>query len=443
MGSDRGRGGRGRGGRGRGDDSGKPAAPPLYSIHRATVRSVRPFGIFVQMEGYRNDGLVHLSQVSDHEVTNRDDSEEAKVKALSSVADEGEQVWVKVVSVQVEEDGKTKIGCSMKYVNQGNGEDLDPNNIQAEKNQARPSWKEPQKFKLEAVYNVQCERCGGHGHLKKECYSSGEKSYKLLSDDEDANLTSQNVTKGDDRLPAMSAKPPKPPSGISTHLLATGSVGRGRSVVQPAWMKHGVGVGGHAPPPVVETEHKKDTTLPDAPTTVEEAYAVIARLKEEKQRRKEKRDKRHSSKDDKKDKREKKDKHRKRHRDSEDHKERHKSRRKRRDKYSEAETDSDDYKERKKHRHEEDYKKSKKHRDDEESDEDDRKERKKHRDEDDHKERKKHHDEDGHKKSDKHRDEKFDEENHRDLSKHRDENSQVHHGTRDKHHDMEYYEVPR
>lgn len=79
------------------------------------------------------------------QVTNRDDSEEAKVKALSSVADEGEQVWVKVVSVQVEEDGKTKIGCSMKYVNQGNGEDLDPNNIQAEKNQARPSWKEPQK----------------------------------------------------------------------------------------------------------------------------------------------------------------------------------------------------------------------------------------------------------------------------------------------------------
>lgn len=68
MGGGRGR-GRGWGGRGRGDrDNDKLVAPPLYSIHKATVHSIRPFGIFVQMEGYRNHGLVHLSQVSDHEV---------------------------------------------------------------------------------------------------------------------------------------------------------------------------------------------------------------------------------------------------------------------------------------------------------------------------------------------------------------------------------------
>lgn len=67
------------------------------------------------------------------------------MKALSSVASEGEQVWVKVISVNVDENENTKIGCSMKYVRQGDGEDLDPNNIQAEKQQSRPAWKEPQK----------------------------------------------------------------------------------------------------------------------------------------------------------------------------------------------------------------------------------------------------------------------------------------------------------
>lgn len=58
-------GGRGRGyvrgggrGRGRQDDSGTDELPPLYSIHRATVQSVRPFGMFVKLEGYRKNGLV-------------------------------------------------------------------------------------------------------------------------------------------------------------------------------------------------------------------------------------------------------------------------------------------------------------------------------------------------------------------------------------------------
>ena len=72
RGNDRGggRGGRGGGGRGggRGAHDNLPIAPPLHSIHKATVHSIRPFGMFVRIEGYRNHGLVHLSQVSEHEV---------------------------------------------------------------------------------------------------------------------------------------------------------------------------------------------------------------------------------------------------------------------------------------------------------------------------------------------------------------------------------------
>ncbi len=36
--------------------------PPLYSVHKGVVRAIRPFGAFVQMDGYRRQGLVHISQ---------------------------------------------------------------------------------------------------------------------------------------------------------------------------------------------------------------------------------------------------------------------------------------------------------------------------------------------------------------------------------------------
>ena len=42
--------------------------PDLYSIYRAKVQSIRPFGIFVRIEGFFKQGLVHVSHLSDHEV---------------------------------------------------------------------------------------------------------------------------------------------------------------------------------------------------------------------------------------------------------------------------------------------------------------------------------------------------------------------------------------
>ena len=88
---------------------------------------------------------VYMTKVATIQVTRRDDSEEAKVQALASVAGEGEQVWIKVISVKHEDDGSTKVSCSMKYVSQGDGRDLDPNNVQLEQQQSRPPWQEPQK----------------------------------------------------------------------------------------------------------------------------------------------------------------------------------------------------------------------------------------------------------------------------------------------------------
>lgn len=56
------------GGRGGGPPGGfrgpvSDAPPNLGSVQRASIRSVKPFGVFVQMEGFRSNALVHLSQV--------------------------------------------------------------------------------------------------------------------------------------------------------------------------------------------------------------------------------------------------------------------------------------------------------------------------------------------------------------------------------------------
>lgn len=41
----------------------KEGAPEMNSVHKAEVASIKPFGVFVRMEGYRTNGLVHVSQV--------------------------------------------------------------------------------------------------------------------------------------------------------------------------------------------------------------------------------------------------------------------------------------------------------------------------------------------------------------------------------------------
>ncbi len=67
--------------------------PQPGSIHRATVRNIRPFGVFVEMEGYRRHGLVHNSQISEEVSFSREDEDEAKVKAMEFFAPVGSQVY--------------------------------------------------------------------------------------------------------------------------------------------------------------------------------------------------------------------------------------------------------------------------------------------------------------------------------------------------------------
>ena len=56
------------GGGGGGGGGGSDAMPELYSVLKGEVRKLESFGAFCSLEGFRKQGLLHLSQLSAHRV---------------------------------------------------------------------------------------------------------------------------------------------------------------------------------------------------------------------------------------------------------------------------------------------------------------------------------------------------------------------------------------
>lgn len=86
--------------------------PVLYKIYSGKVSSMKDFGAFVQLEGVagRAEGMVHVSQISSGRVTNPSD-----------LLARNQSVKVKVMSV-----AGSRLGLSMKDVDQATGADLSP-----------------------------------------------------------------------------------------------------------------------------------------------------------------------------------------------------------------------------------------------------------------------------------------------------------------------------
>jgi len=113
---------------------------------------------------------------------------------LAEIVPEGEAVWVKVIGITHDQ----KIQLSMKYVGQSDGRDLDSNQVELamQGQRSRPA-KESKVITLGAVLKTTCARCGGSGHLTKECYASegglSQKKYELIAspprEEENANNT--------------------------------------------------------------------------------------------------------------------------------------------------------------------------------------------------------------------------------------------------------------
>ncbi|XP_078034549.1 zinc finger CCHC domain-containing protein 17 [Augochlora pura] len=146
----------------------------LNQIFLGEIASVQNYGAFIRIPGCASQGLIHRSQVSN-----------ARVDDVAQVLQKGERVWCKIISIG--DDGK--IGLSMKYVNQGNGTDLDPNGVELQRDaQKKKSFGkyERKTIHLEAVLNTTCTKCGTAGHLSNDCFMSPDgKKYDLIPEIEE------------------------------------------------------------------------------------------------------------------------------------------------------------------------------------------------------------------------------------------------------------------
>ncbi|KAG0363076.1 Nucleolar protein of 40 kDa [Gamsiella multidivaricata] len=152
--------------------------PDLYSIHHGKI-----------LPGFRKHGLVHKTQLSNH-----------FVEHVADVVAVGDNVWVKVTSIQDD-----KIALSMKYVNQGEGRDLDPNLVQLseteDKRRVHTGFVDRGPISIEeggVLLKTVCKKCGAAGHLAAECFSGGER-FELLRDDDDSDVQDRQTTRGEGR----------------------------------------------------------------------------------------------------------------------------------------------------------------------------------------------------------------------------------------------------
>ena len=176
-----------------------------FSVYRGKVVKLESFGAFVAIDGHKQQGLVHISQLA-----------KDRVESVSEVVTVDQMVYVKVLAIEGDNPARPKISLSMKYADQSNGVDRDPNGVDAELNARRKTaWKGEQgPVKLEAVLNTICRRCGGSGHISSECFNTSGVKYDLLEAEPEEKVFPDT-------------KSSQPPSV---------SVGRGRGAVLPSWV---------------------------------------------------------------------------------------------------------------------------------------------------------------------------------------------------------------
>lgn len=173
-----------RGGQGR-EPAGLDGLPPLHSIAKGEVVSIQTYGAFVRLPGYKKEGLVHVSEMS-----------ASRVENASEIVDVGERVWIKVIGREIQGD-KVKLSFSMKAVNQGTGQDLDPNNVMADQDaRRRRQFRDhtSNRITLEAVLNTTCSKCGCKGHFTKDCFSAPGLQYALVPEEDDEEAQQQTAT---------------------------------------------------------------------------------------------------------------------------------------------------------------------------------------------------------------------------------------------------------
>merc|ERR1712032_1110302 len=76
-----------------------------------------------------------------------------------------------------------KYSLDMRFVGQKDGEDRDPNNVQADSGGGgRGKAGKPDPIQIGAVQPTTCLRCGARGHSARECFASSGAHYALVEE---------------------------------------------------------------------------------------------------------------------------------------------------------------------------------------------------------------------------------------------------------------------
>ena len=75
------------------------------------MRAAKAFGLFVELQGHRRQGLVHSTAISSDVSFSKEDDEASRAKALDFLYPPGTEVWIKVTKV---DEAQQKFGCSMQ-----------------------------------------------------------------------------------------------------------------------------------------------------------------------------------------------------------------------------------------------------------------------------------------------------------------------------------------
>eukprot|EP00892_Ulva_mutabilis_P005757 jgi/Ulvmu1/3553/UM166_0007.1 len=98
-----------------------PDAPEASAVYRGTVKNTARHGAYVELAGLRGrvEGMIHVSNLSNR-----------RVNEVSEICKRGDEVWVKVLSIQPPQPGqpRARIDLSLRDVDQSTGQDLLPVN---------------------------------------------------------------------------------------------------------------------------------------------------------------------------------------------------------------------------------------------------------------------------------------------------------------------------
>ena len=196
-----------------------PALPLVGSIERGTVQRIESYGAFVGFENYRLRGLIHISQLANY-----------KVEQVEDAVSVNDIVYIKVLDIEVDSNGRPKIRLSLKDASQdGSCQDLGQ-----ERDQTKELSQQIQQNLHSSIGMGVALDPMAHLILKSVKQSKNLiNGYALVDDME-----------GEAIIPI--------PVVVPSIVVPIVPMGRGRGTTLPAWMTQSDG-----PTPIIEDRHKR------------------------------------------------------------------------------------------------------------------------------------------------------------------------------------------